>query len=77
VNVWLEEAVQRLGQATDGEYALSDADAETLLELARVAAHESGDRRNAPLVCYLVGLAHRDAPALALAELAGTAGGAG
>jgi pyruvate/2-oxoglutarate dehydrogenase complex dihydrolipoamide dehydrogenase (E3) component len=29
----------------------------TLLELARVAAHDSGDRTNAPLLCYLAGLA--------------------
>jgi hypothetical protein len=29
-----------------------------LLELAREAAHGSGERTNAPLVCYLVGLAH-------------------
>jgi hypothetical protein len=28
-----------------------------LLELARIAAHESGERINAPLLCYLVGLA--------------------
>jgi hypothetical protein len=31
-----------------------------LLDLARVAAHESGDRRNAPLLCYLIGKAERD-----------------
>jgi hypothetical protein len=29
-----------------------------LLELARLAAHVSGERTNAPLLCYLVGLAH-------------------
>jgi hypothetical protein len=29
-----------------------------LLELARIAAHESGERINAPLLCYLVGLVH-------------------
>ena len=28
-----------------------------LLDLARVAAHDSGDRTNAPLATYLVGLA--------------------
>jgi hypothetical protein len=38
-------------------YELDDLDVERLLELARVAAHESGNRTNAPLVCYLVGLA--------------------
>ncbi len=35
-----------------------DLDAEvTLLDLARVAAHASGDRTNAPLLCYLLGRA--------------------
>jgi Domain of unknown function (DUF6457) len=29
----------------------------TLLELARIAAHESGARTNAPLLCYLLGRA--------------------
>jgi hypothetical protein len=38
---------------------LSDDDASTLLDLARIAAHESGERTNAPLLCYLVGLARR------------------
>jgi len=42
---------------------LMDADEATILELARIAAHESGKRTNAPLLCYLVGQA--------------TAGGAG
>lgn len=32
----------------------------TLLDLARIAAHESGERTNAPLLCYLVGLARRE-----------------
>jgi hypothetical protein len=36
---------------------LSDDDASTLLDLARIAAHESGERTNAPLLCYLVGRA--------------------
>ena len=36
---------------------LSDVDAQTLLDLARIAAHKSGDRTNAPLLCYLVGRA--------------------
>jgi hypothetical protein len=35
---------------------LSPADIELLLELAREAAHVSGERTNAPLVSYLVGL---------------------
>jgi Domain of unknown function (DUF6457) len=47
-----------------------DADAErTLLDLARVAAHKSGERTNAPLLCYLIGRAQgtRDLETLARA----------
>jgi hypothetical protein len=29
----------------------------TLLDVARIAAHDSGARTNAPLLCYLIGLA--------------------
>jgi hypothetical protein len=29
----------------------------TLLDLARVAAHDSGERTNAPLLCYVLGVA--------------------
>lgn len=46
---------------------LSGKDAATLLDLARIAAHDSGDRINAPLLCYLVGRAQG---ARALDELA-------
>ena len=56
---WLEEAQQRLERELpdSGDLSLSPADIEALLELARDAAHESGERTNAPLVAYLVGLA--------------------
>jgi Domain of unknown function (DUF6457) len=58
---WLEEARGKLAESV-GEpaerYDLSRAEMDELLELARVAAHESGERTNAPLICYLVGLAH-------------------
>jgi hypothetical protein len=36
---------------------LDDARASLLLEMAALAARESGDRRNAPLLCYLLGRA--------------------
>lgn len=36
---------------------LSSGDEATLLDLARAAAHDSGERLNAPLLCYLVGRA--------------------
>ena len=57
---WLSSARDRLAQATGEDSSaleLSEADSQELLELARVAAHESGERTNAPLLCYLVGLA--------------------
>jgi len=55
---WLESARAALAREAGLEgLELSKSDAEALLELARLAAHQSGDRRNAPLVCYLVGVA--------------------
>jgi Domain of unknown function (DUF6457) len=57
---WMEQASGRLAGETGAdaaEYALTEAEIQTLLDLARVAAHESGERTNAPLACYLVGLA--------------------
>ena len=57
---WLREARDRLAEAA-GESPqsldLSQAEIDELLELARIAAHDSGERINAPLLCYLVGLA--------------------
>jgi hypothetical protein len=55
---WLEAAQQRLeaGVEASGDLSLAPGDIEALLELARDAAHGSGDRTNAPLVAYLVGL---------------------
>jgi hypothetical protein len=60
VNEWLAERADRLATAAGVDRSLLDLDPaaiDELLDLARVAAHESGDRRNAPLICYLVGLA--------------------
>jgi uncharacterized protein DUF6457 len=57
---WLSEAREALARASGvpaDQLELDDATVETLLELARVAAHESGERTNAPLLCYLVGRA--------------------
>jgi hypothetical protein len=61
VDGWLSAARDRLAQATGEDPSgldLGQADVDEILELARVAAHESGERTNAPLLCYLVGLAH-------------------
>jgi Domain of unknown function (DUF6457) len=57
---WLSTARDAVADAagTDGAaFDLSDADAATILDLARIAAHASGERTNAPLLCYLVGQA--------------------
>lgn len=47
---------------------LSSEDVKTLLDLAKIAAHESGARTNAPLLCYLVGRAQRGEQLDALAD---------
>jgi hypothetical protein len=57
---WLNERADALAAASGIDRAaldLSGVDVHTLLDLAKVAAHESGERTNAPLLCYLVGLA--------------------
>ena len=57
---WLTRARDALAAETGldpGTLELSPQDEGTLLELARIAAHDSGDRINAPLLCYLVGRA--------------------
>ena len=58
---WLTQARDALARASGvpaEELELDDERVRSLLELARVAAHESGERTNAPLLCYLVGVAH-------------------
>lgn len=76
---WTSEAAKRLA-ASIGEdaaaYGLAESDIEALLDLARVAAHESGVKSNAPLICYLVGLAHGRHPDRRLGELVEHATGA-
>jgi hypothetical protein len=60
VNAWLSDVRDALARASGVEPAeleLSDEDVATLLDLARIAAHDSGERTNAPLLCYLVGRA--------------------
>jgi hypothetical protein len=60
VDEWLREARDRLAEASGesaGSLELAQAEIDELLELARLAAHASGERINAPLLCYLVGLA--------------------
>jgi hypothetical protein len=57
---WLSDARDALAEASGKpaeQLELDDDAVATLLELARVAAHDSGERTNAPLLCYLVGRA--------------------
>jgi hypothetical protein len=60
VDEWLRTARDAVAAeaGVDGDrLELSTQEEAQLLELARIAAHESGERTNAPLLCYLVGLA--------------------
>jgi hypothetical protein len=60
VNEWLADAAAALAAAASldaDELTLDPADEERLLGLAGFAAHDSGARLNAPLVCFLAGRA--------------------
>ena len=60
MDAWLSRARDAVAAAAGVEPStleLEDADTKTLLDLARIAAHESGERTNAPLLCYLIGRA--------------------
>jgi hypothetical protein len=57
---WLTSARNAVADAAGVDRAsldLSDTDEATILDLARIAAHDSGERTNAPLLCYLIGQA--------------------
>jgi uncharacterized protein DUF6457 len=59
VNEWLSLQADRLAAEAGVSrdlLELSPADVERLLDLAGFAAHDSGARTNAPLLCFLVGL---------------------
>ena len=58
MDAWL----QRVATAVGSDEDLSDEDADALLKIARIAAHESDDRRNAPLLAYLIGRSRGDKP---------------
>ena len=51
MDAWLRQTMDALG----ADVELSDTDAAALLKIAKIAAHTSGERSNAPLLCYLVG----------------------
>ena len=69
---WLEQARKRLSASTGEEpstFDLSQRDIDAILELARAAAHESGDRTNAPLLTHLLGVARGRHPDKELTDL--------
>jgi hypothetical protein len=69
---WMSRQADALAAAAAlprGDLELSDDEIDTVLDIAAIAAHEGGVRTNAPLLCYLVGLAHRSGKTLD--ELAG------
>ena len=71
MDAWLAEARDALADAAGvprERLELADDDVSTLLDLARIAAHKSGERTNAPLLCYLVGRAQGDADVDELAD---------
>jgi hypothetical protein len=57
---WISDITTRITSATGidaGMLSIEADDAEELLRLAGVAAHTSGDRTNAPLLCHVLGRA--------------------
>ncbi|HEY5172468.1 MAG TPA: DUF6457 domain-containing protein [Acidimicrobiia bacterium] len=57
---WISEMTFRVASATGldaTDLVLDDRTRETLLDLAGIAAHTSGDRTNAPLLCHVLGRA--------------------
>jgi hypothetical protein len=73
---WMTRARDALVRVTGiaaSELELNDETVDTLLALAGLAAHESGARTNAPLLCYLLGKtehgANLDALATAIRDL--------
>ncbi|MDX6442451.1 MAG: hypothetical protein QOE43_2180 [Gaiellaceae bacterium] len=60
MNDWLAARADALAKRSGVDRAaleLTEQEVDGLLELAGHAAHDSGARTNAPLLCYLVGLA--------------------
>lgn len=62
----MDDWLTRVAQSVGNDETLSDEEIDALLKIARIAAHESGDRRNAPLLAYLIGRSRGDVP---LAEI--------
>jgi hypothetical protein len=60
VNEWLSQHADRLAAASGvarESLELDQSQIEALLDVAGFAAHDSGARTNAPLLCYMLGRA--------------------
>jgi Domain of unknown function (DUF6457) len=60
MDAWLTQVRDAVAASTGipaSELEIDEAQAQQLLDLARIAAHESGERTNAPLLTYLAGIA--------------------
>jgi Domain of unknown function (DUF6457) len=71
MDAWLTQARDAVADAAGkqrSELEIDDDAAATVLDLARIAAHESGERTNAPLLCYLIGRAEGAASLEQLAD---------
>jgi hypothetical protein len=67
VNEWLAMRAEAIAEAAGIDRAaleLSPEVIDAVLDLAAYAAHESGARTNAPLLCYLLGRARSGAASL-------------
>jgi hypothetical protein len=56
---WLDQTISSIATRTGLDAASFTPDPDTrraLLDVARVASHTSGDRINAPLLCYVLGM---------------------
>ena len=57
---WYDETAGALAQAAGlnaDDLRLDNALRDEILDLARIASHDSGERINAPFLCYALGLA--------------------
>ncbi len=70
MNDWLRETNDALAALAGTDAAgLTDDEARALLDLARVASHTSGDRTNAPLLCYLIGRLAERSPSVTIESM--------
>jgi hypothetical protein len=57
----MTEWLQKVGPELGIDVELPDEEMDALLKIARIAAHTSDDRRNAPLLTFLIGRGDRSA----------------